>query len=337
MKKVFALVVALLMMLGCALAEDSWLAGYWILDKAEYMGMTVDASTLGTSLTLELKNDHTLVMTADGDTGEGTWSVVNGQLILTSDEEEMSFVIGDNCLYVEKYGIKVYLAKEGSQTQTQATLVEVPAAQEAAFDPVGVWEFAKAESGTMSFDAATMGVTMTMTFEADGTMTITGDGMDEKGTWKMKDGKLMIDDGDMEMPCTVNGDSFSAEDDGVVMHFVRVTVGEEPAAVAAPAEEPDAAGVSSVAAFYGEWGNAYVVQEGIQVPLTAVGMTSGLKISAEQVLFEFNGTEVPLPVSYTDGVLYAASGETTLTIALEEADVAVLTTNGASFYYEKLN
>lgn len=325
MKKLFALVLALCMLLTCALADEAWLVGDWNLSSAEYNGIKMDASALGHDMLITLKADGVVTITMDDMSEDGTWKVDGEKLILVNENDELVCILADNSFYMEEGGGKLYFAKAAS------------AAPAGSFDPTGSWEFVMAETGGMELSADMLGMEMTFDFAADGTLTATSEGEVEDGSWKMENGQLMIDGGNV-LPGVIEGDRFYVEQEGVKMYFQRVNGDQQPASAEEdPNKEPEAVVAADITEFDGSWGNAFAFYNGIRVPLSAADTTSSMEIKNGVAHIKLGTTENILPLEFKDGVLFIQTGDTVLTITLYEGNVASLSTKGSVIYYEKLN
>jgi len=111
MKKVFALVLVLCMMLTCAMAESIDLTGMWSISHAEMNGVTLGAETLGQDMTIELREDKNVVITMNGQSGAGTWRVEGDQLLLNNGKEDMVFTVTETGFYTVQEPVTIHFAK----------------------------------------------------------------------------------------------------------------------------------------------------------------------------------------------------------------------------------
>ncbi|MBQ2700301.1 MAG: hypothetical protein IJF65_03990 [Clostridia bacterium] len=332
MKKVVALLMALSMLFGFAMAQNAELVGLWEISHAEYQGTTLGAEALGNEWIIELKDDATVAITMDGDTAVGTWRVENGQLVLNNGESDMAFTLTDKGFCLTEGEASIHFGKQDAATASAASN-----------SLSGAWTLTTVERDGISVDASVAGAEIVFHLYEDGTLTAVINGSSETGTWEEKEGVLYINDGTQTMACTLDGATFFMEQDGMKMNFARmgtatkvavtgfdttqITSGDAPAQIEAQA----------LTDFNGSWGNAYMVQNGMRVPLSMANMSSSLQISDGRVEIEINGMVSTIPMMLANGTLTITAGETTLTIALCEGNQASLTTNGQTFYYGKMN
>ncbi len=133
--------------------------------------------------------------------------------------------------------------------------------------------------GEMTFSPAQMGMEMTITFNDDGTCTMTENGETSPVmTWTSEDGVITVDDGANPLALTVQGNEMIAEDEGI-----RLVFGTEPAA-AASLDVGEAVAAESAAAFNGSWVCVELNLGGIVMPVSAV--------SEEEMQTMFGASEI---------------------------------------------
>lgn len=117
MKKLTAVLLALLMMLSCAVAETVDFSGAWYLVKASAQGMELDPSVLGMEMVLDLKADGSaeLRMTGEETDSGATWVANdNGVVVTDSTGDAMALVYTGDQLVMEMDDVGMYFAREAA-------------------------------------------------------------------------------------------------------------------------------------------------------------------------------------------------------------------------------
>lgn len=193
MKKLFALLLVLAMMLGCtAFAETAAdYVGTWILMSVEVLSLPVDPATVGLSAHMELYEDGTCLLEMNDESENGTWAVAEGGITTTDANGTVdTYELKDGNLVMDQLGMKLIFVP-------YAPLSGLTVA-----DFNGVWVFSYMEvydyqAMTQEFyDAEEIGTTMQLTLE------------DGKGCLEMtSDGVLEAYDGECEMEAFEDGTS----------------------------------------------------------------------------------------------------------------------------------
>lgn len=106
MKRLFSVLLTLIMAISalcCAAAEGADVTGVWYLSSLETDGAVINSSLLGMSMTLTLNEDSTAAMSVDGvEAPVGTWELKGDQVIITSDDEEMTADVVDGTLVISE-------------------------------------------------------------------------------------------------------------------------------------------------------------------------------------------------------------------------------------------
>ena len=156
MKKLFALLLVIMLMLGCAAFAEETVdyAGYWVVTSAEVNGKTYDPAALGVSAYMELYADGTCLLVAMDEATDGTWAVT-GTGITTTDEtgavDDYTYV--DGALVHEQDGNKLIFTSE---------VYTMPLNDLSMADFEGDWIFAYVEVGNEVYYAEETGLTMTL-------------------------------------------------------------------------------------------------------------------------------------------------------------------------------
>lgn len=229
MKKLVALLLALLLCTGAALAEGTDAVGVWYLDEIVANGMSMDPSALEMDTMLELCSDGTARRTF-GDTEEsGVWAMNGGTVEITMAGQAETYVLQDGKLtgqMTDAAGVELVLVRE----RTAKALPEVRTDAVLA-DFNGAWYATLVEFMGMSVPVAEMNMSMVITL-ADGTVIIDEGAGEEaavtSGTAVMDGITLVISAEDgaiIPLQLRVNGEmTYTAMEDDVniVIHFEKV-------------------------------------------------------------------------------------------------------------------
>ena len=177
-------------------------------------------------------------------------------------------------------------------------------AEATAPDLTGVWTLDSIVAGEKTISPSMMGLTMTLTVNADGTIVMDSNGEQEQSTWTQDGDKLIVD-----------GDAFTYVDGkltteepsmGAAMYFVRSdAAAEAPAALVLLTDV-------TLADFNGAWNAVSMEMMGMEMPMAMMGIGIAVEINDTQVTAAFSeaaedGTmetvEFPTTCSLADGVL----------------------------------
>lgn len=142
-------------------------------------------------------------------------------------------------------------------------------------DYTGTWVLTSAEASGVTMDAdmlAMLGMDMTMTLNADGTMTVSMLGMEEAGTWVATENGVAITDEEETIELPYQNDMLLMEQDGTIMMLAR---GE------ASAQADDGIQADPNAASYnytGVWVLSGVEMFGVQMDPATVGVSGDVAL-----------------------------------------------------------
>ncbi len=108
MKKLFAMLLALAMLLGCALAEATFdYSGWWTLTGVTAAGVTLDSAKMSMEADMALYEDGTCHLYAQDEVQSGVWTVIEGGIAVTSEyNDTMNYLLTeDGSLTIELDGI----------------------------------------------------------------------------------------------------------------------------------------------------------------------------------------------------------------------------------------
>lgn len=169
MKKLFALLLVLAMLLGCAaFAEAVDYVGTWVLTgvEAEALGMQMGPDMLqvsGMDFTMTLNADGTAVLNAAGEEEAGNWTATETGVSLTDASGVTDVLVyQDEILVMEQDGTAMMFTREGAAP----AIADAPAAAVLAnVDPKafeGQWLLTKASMMGMEFPAESLGMYMAL-------------------------------------------------------------------------------------------------------------------------------------------------------------------------------
>ncbi|MBQ4580567.1 MAG: hypothetical protein IJA83_07880 [Clostridia bacterium] len=194
--------------------------GTWVLEAIIADGETYDPAILGISLEMTLSSDG-LCTSSDGmDVYTTTWyeaygnAMVEGDVLILNEEGKlvMSAEDGEMIFTLAKWEFAVEEEPEEEIPQPTATPVpetepeiipEAPAEEaEITFTPVGeegapflgAWTLEMLETGGMQLDPAMLGMSMTLTFCEDGSVTSDDGSEPSVSAWHVENGAAVADD-----------------------------------------------------------------------------------------------------------------------------------------------
>lgn len=202
MKKIVAILLALMLCLGTALAENADVIGTWYLNTMVTDGMSINPASLGIELPMTLNEDKTATMDIGGEVTEGQWAIENEKYVVTfeGDPQPLVFVLQDGNLVADQEGVQMVFGREKEEV---AAFVLGEAKTDATMaDYNGTWNATLVDFSGMQMNVADMDMRMQVTV-ADGKVTILEgegeEGTTGEGTATVEDGVLAITfEGDTE-------------------------------------------------------------------------------------------------------------------------------------------
>ena len=132
-------------------------------------------------------------------------------------------------------------------------------------DVTGDWYLKTMKMGDQEYDAASIGYAITMTLNADGTMSMAMPGQEPvAGTWVLEGDKITVTADDSPAEGTVSEGTITLAQEGMEMIFTREVVEAITLAEVKAAETAEE--------FYGDWTSVYVEMEGTVIEISVVGM-----------------------------------------------------------------
>lgn len=156
MKRLYALLLAVMLMSGCAAVAEETVdyAGYWLLTGAEMEGETYDPAALGVNAYMELYTDGTCLLVAMEEILDGVWTVTPTGITTTDANGDVAvYTYVDGALTVEEDGCKLFFTPEA---------YTMPLSGLTMADFEGDWVFTYVEVGNEVFYADELGVEMTL-------------------------------------------------------------------------------------------------------------------------------------------------------------------------------
>ena len=305
MKRMLALLTALLLVLGCCPAfaraghDRTDYLGYWAMEKIILMGMEFDAGSLGYNGFMSFREDDTVVISITGDSfqaSEATYA--DGGCTISSNNGDIPVVIdGEGKLRWESSmdGVDVSMVCVRSQAP------ELPAA---AVPMVGLWEMTGLLlDGTAVSDVSGLG-RYTVAVYGDGYGLLESPDSSVLFRLGMVDGVLQgQDDEGSSFPLTMQNGQLHVQLSNGEHEVVLITdrVGGEPAAAsAAPsADNP----------FLGQWTCTNVKFMGMDFTLESLGLGDmSVSIGADQITIAFDGDDGSSPVRFEGNTCYVDDG-----------------------------
>lgn len=305
MKKLLCVLLAAMMLLGCAaFAEAVDFAGLWNLTGAEMNGAPLDLSLVGLSMSMDLRQDGTCTLDFNGEAEEGIWSANGNDVVVTdASGHPQTFALVDGKLEATEDGMKIICSRAGDA---------------ASF--VGKWVMTGMVTNGVEMGPETMatfGLTMTLDLKADGTCVLDGMGQVENGTWKATATGVSIDDTLEVVEFAYVDDMLVTEASGATMMLTRE--GAAPAVVEAEAGTAVLSGVPAEA-FEGKWELATAVVFGMELTADDMGTYLNLDLKAGEGIYteaDTEGVVAELPITYT--VTEVAEAGTVMTLLYQDA------------------
>lgn len=235
MKKLLAILLALALCMGFALAEDVDVTGTWYLNEMASGDMVVNPAAMGMEMTMTLNADGTATVTQNGDPTDGTWAMEEGNVVVTMEGDPMPFSPEEGKLVVRESGMTMTFEKEKAAVDT---FVLGEAKTDAVMaDYIGTWNATLAEMMGMQLPMETLGMSMQFCVEDGKVIVMEGEG-DEVSSLEseavVENGALIVKDGEQPLSLQLHeGDVLALVqeiDEGMVLSIYFERVVEEEAA-----------------------------------------------------------------------------------------------------------
>ena len=223
MKKLMALMLALMMMGCAALGEAVDYAGTWVLTMLETPEMKMDMALLkqlGMGMTMTLNEDGTMYTDTMGVKEEGTWVVTETGIAITDDEETLQIAYVNDMLRIEDDGAAMLLTREGAAEEAAPAATSAEAVDFVA----GYWVLDSVQVMGFTMDAEAMQMQAYMELYDDGTCLLVQDEEMQYGTWTKTETGLTTTDAEGQTDVyTYVDDTLVVEQDGVKLIFTQET------------------------------------------------------------------------------------------------------------------
>ena len=179
-----------------AAAEDFF--GAWQLYLLEAEGESFPAVLFDMSMYISFAEDGTATIFEDGESSSASWEYTDGQM--TVDGVLLFIDVEDRLILSDESAAMIFIRAE-SVPEAPAATSDDDADDQSPF--VGQWYMCYCQTGGLTGDLRTMGLTATLTLFSDGTGMLTGIA-DEYGPWYEDEGVTRF--GESGMPLTLLGD-----------------------------------------------------------------------------------------------------------------------------------
>ena len=172
MKKIFAMLLALAMLLGAmAMAEATDVTGTWYAVEMIQGDQSINPAEMGLEITMTLNEDGTATMNGAGDPSEGTWTF-DGETLTIQEEgaDDTVMTYADGNLTMGDDSMTMVFSQEAPEAEVFAPAAAVEAAVE---DFAGTWKAEKIGLEGSYYPVSLLGADITATFE-DTTITLDG-------------------------------------------------------------------------------------------------------------------------------------------------------------------
>ena len=324
MKRMLALLTALLMVLACCPAsaraghDKADYLGYWTMEQISLLGMTFDAQSQGLDGFMSFHEDNTVVLSGTGNAFEGSIATfANGGCTISSANGPIEVVIdADGKLRWEAVmdGVNVSMICVRSQPP------EIPAE---AVPMLGMWEMTGITlDGREYADISGLG-RYTVAVYDDGYGIIESPDSRVLFHFGMVDGVLKgVDSEGVYFPLTMKDGQLYVQMANSEHELVLITdrVESAPAAAQTPAPAAPAAGDNP---FLGQWTCVNVKFMGMDFTLESLGLGEmSMSIGAEQATLMFDGDAGTSPVRFEGNTCYVED-ETGIACTLENGVLSI--------------
>ena len=197
MKKIFAVALALVMLLSvAAFAEAANYTGIWYLNEIDFGGTKLAPAAMGMDMTFELKDDGTAVATSPNEEGameeaNGSWTLEGEALTVTIEDSPMAFTLVEGNLVADS-GDGMVMTFGREKVEAEVFVPAAPKADAAEADYAGNWTATQLDMDGMFINPALVGMDTTAVIEGT-TITLNGAFLFENEAFEaeLKDGKLV--------------------------------------------------------------------------------------------------------------------------------------------------
>lgn len=197
MKKIFAVALALVMLLSvAAFAEAANYTGIWYLNEIDFGGTKLAPAAMGMEMTFDLKDDGSVAAASPDEEGQiqetaGTWTLDGETLTVTINDEPLTLTLVDGNLLADSGdGMALTFGREKVEAEIYVPAEPKTDATEA--DYAGSWVATQVDLDGSYINPALFGMDTTAVIEGT-TITLNGAFMFENEAFEaeLKDGKLV--------------------------------------------------------------------------------------------------------------------------------------------------
>ena len=211
MKKIIAILLAMALCRGAALAEEADITGEWFATEITMGELSFNPVNMGVEMSITLNADGTTVVQAAGEKLDGTWVKENGSAAVTTDGKTMIFTPVDGKLVTEDSG--AYLIFEREKPEAERYVPAEPMTDATMEDYNGVWDAVLADVMGMQTSVAAMG--MSMQFVVSDGQVMVVEGVGEEATYGETTG--IVENGTLKIQSEGNELSLQLCQDGVLV------------------------------------------------------------------------------------------------------------------------
>ncbi len=168
----------------------------WVLSIVEMEGVTLNASDVGLSGTMDFRADGTVAIAMLGEEDQETYTV-SGNNVTISDGTTDNLGVYDpesDRITFEMDGGKLVIVRGSSVPETAPASAPAEAVAATEADVIGTWNLSEARVSGISLPVSALGeISMSFIFNADGTATLISNGQNTDGlSWEIQDGKVVL-------------------------------------------------------------------------------------------------------------------------------------------------
>ena len=193
MKKLLAVLLGMLLLLGVAAAETADVTGTWYLNEISAEGVSVNPVSVGMDMSITINADGTALVTLNGEDTDGSWAMEDGKVVVTMEGDPQAFTPEDGKLVAEEAGAKMILEREKADL---VVFTPGEAKADATMDDYnGTWNAFLVDMMGMQMTLEEMGLTMQVVVENGKAVVLEGMGdemVSSEADAEVKDGLLLL-------------------------------------------------------------------------------------------------------------------------------------------------
>ena len=193
MKKLLAVLLGMLLLLGVAAAETADVTGTWYLNEISAEGVSVNPVSVGMDMSITINADGTALVTLNGEDTDSSWAMEDGKVVVTMEGDPQAFTPEDGKLVAEESGAKMILEREKAEV---VVFTPGEAKADATMDDYnGTWNAFLVDMMGMQMTLEEMGLTMQVVVENGKAVVLEGMGdemVSSEADAEVKDGLLLL-------------------------------------------------------------------------------------------------------------------------------------------------